>query len=169
MLRAYFGGLATGCLPRLPFLGLWVLLLVLVFLYGSGIAFGIGVASPLIGGDLPAAQDSLRARVGQPGILLLGLVLLVLVFAQLNLVVKRFRDMGLPGGWTLLAAALISAGLWPGLGWPAVGGFNGLVVLGLLVIPSGGLGPKVAGEPVPLPAPESAEPAVEPGEGARPA
>lgn len=150
MLQAYLGGLTGGRLGRLPFLGLWLLLWVLFALYGLGIAFGIGVVEPLVFEGAGAARDRLLGHFGPrlgPGILAaLGLFVLLFVFAQLNLLAKRIRDMGLPG-WPVLLLLVLAAGalayvLPPGgtLARPedqANGAFNGFVALALLLIPGG--------------------------------
>lgn len=140
MLRAFFGGLIDGRLARLPFLGLWVLLWVLVFLYGAGIAFGIGVAEPLIFDGPAAARGVLLGHLGASALALLGFGCLLFVLAQLNLLAKRIRDMGLPGWSVLLVMALLSAALaytLPAGSAPLDPDTQGLLILALLLIPSG--------------------------------
>jgi uncharacterized membrane protein YhaH (DUF805 family) len=149
MLRTYFGGLTSGRLARLPFLGFWVLLLVLLLLYGLGIAFGIGVVEPLVFEGFEGfegAQVYLLANFGLTVLAALGLFCLAFGFAKLNLIAKRIRDMGLPGWFMLLVLALTSASLGyalpPGgsptdLGNLVNGGFYGILLLALLLIPSG--------------------------------
>ncbi|WP_295387241.1 DUF805 domain-containing protein [uncultured Thiodictyon sp.] len=140
MLHAFFGGLTQGRLTRLPFLGFWVLLWLLVALYGTGIAFGIGVAEPLIFDGPGAARDWLAGHFGPPVLVLLGLCGLLFVLAQLNLLAKRIRDMGLPGWSVLLVIALLAAALrytLPPGGGPLDPETHGLLLLALLLIPSG--------------------------------
>ena len=146
MIRAFLGALTTGRLARLPFIGFWVLLWVLFALYGLGIALGIGLAEPLIFDDLATAQGYLLEHFAPPVLAALGLFCLLFVFAQFNLLAKRIRDMGLPGWSVLLLIALTSgvlgAVLPPGgelmrLENQVNGSFNGVLVLALLLIPSG--------------------------------
>ncbi len=146
MFRAFLGGLTTGRLARLPFLGFWLLLWILFMLYGLGIAFGMGLAEPLIFDDLATAQSYLLGQVAPALLVSFRLFCLLFVCAQFNLVAKRIRDMGLPGWSVLLLIALLSAGLGYALP-PSLelmrlenqvnGTFNGILVLALLLIPSG--------------------------------
>ncbi|WP_295586290.1 DUF805 domain-containing protein [uncultured Lamprocystis sp.] len=146
MFRAYFGGLRTGRLGRLPFLGFLLLLSVLFVLYGLGIAFGVGLAEQLIRMDLSAAPGDLLEQIDVTALALLGPLFLVFGFAKANLLAKRIRDMGLPGWWTLLVIALAAAGLGSAMhasdvplreSYPIHAVISGLLSLGLLLIPSG--------------------------------
>ena len=156
MFRAYLGGLTSGRLGRLAFLGFWLLSWVLFALYGLGLAFAIGLTEPLLfEGPLldraGAAQDFLAAHYGPLVLGALALFMLLFLFAQSNLVAKRIRDMGLPGWTVLLLLALASGALAyllpPGgalgrLENQVNGGLNGLFVLALLLIPGGLFGRK---------------------------
>ncbi len=156
MFRAYLGGLTSGRLGRLAFLGFWLLSWVLFALYGLGLAFAIGLTEPLLfDGPLldgaGAARDYLAAHIGPLVLSALALFMLLFLFAQFNLVAKRIRDMGLPGWTVLLVLALASGALAyvlpPGgalgrLENQANGGLNGLFVLALLLIPGGLFGRK---------------------------
>jgi len=146
MFRAFLGGLTTGRLARLPFLGFWLLLWVLFMLFGLGLAFGIGLAEPLIFDDLATAQGYLLEHIAPALLVGFALFCLLFVFAQFNLAAKRIRDMGLPGWSVLLLVALASAGLGyvlpPSLELMRLenqvnGVFNGILVLALLFIPGG--------------------------------
>ena len=169
VLRAFFGGLRQGRLARLPFLGFWVLLWLLLALYGTGIAFGIGVAEPLIFDGPGAARDWLLGHFGPPVLVLLGLCGLLFVLAQLNLLAKRIRDMGLPGWSVLLVIALLAAALrytLPPGGAPLDPETHGLLLLALLLIPSGIFTRQLS--PAPLDQPATDGVTVEPGATAAP-
>ena len=161
MFRTYLGGLTSGRLGRLSFLGHWLLLWVLFALYGLGLAFAIGLTEPLVCDGPLAARDYLAAHFGPAVLAAFALFCLCFFFAQFNLIAKRIRDMGLPGWTVLLVLALASGALAyvlpPGgalarLENQANGGLNGLFVLALLLIP-GGL---FARQPAVAPAPDTA-------------
>ncbi len=164
MFQAFFGEFTTGRLARLPLLGFWLLLTVLFLLFGLGIAFGIGLAEPLLFEGPAAAQTFLVETVSLPVIILVGLFCLVFLVAKLNLLAKRIRDMGLPGWGLVLAITLVSAVLlylMPystdplTLGNQVNGAWNGLLLLALLLIPSGTFGSRAASPP-----PEALPPAM---------
>ncbi|WP_295440597.1 DUF805 domain-containing protein [uncultured Thiodictyon sp.] len=164
MFSAFFGGLRQGRLARLPFLGFWVLLWVLAVLYGVGIAFGIGLAEPLLFDGPTAAWGWLLGHFGPPVAALLGLCCLLFVLAQLNLLVKRIRDMGLPGWPMLLGLALLAAALAYTLPAGRVSldpDTHGLLILALLLIPSGLFARRAP--PVPVDAPVSDGAPMDPG------
>jgi uncharacterized membrane protein YhaH (DUF805 family) len=102
MLKSYFGDVKSGRLQRLPFLGYFILLQIIMVAIAVGIGAGIGAVENLVGGDLQQAQEMLRTRFGIPVIILLAILYGALFFAMLNLEAKRIRDMGLPGWWPLL-------------------------------------------------------------------
>ncbi len=146
MFRAYFGGLRTGRLTRLPFLGFLLLLAILFVLFGLGIAFGVGLAEHLIRADRGPAAAELVAQIDVTTLALLGPLVLVVGFAKANLLAKRIRDMGLSGWRTLLVIAIAVAGLSavmhasgvpPRESVPIHGMISTLLALGLLLIPSG--------------------------------
>jgi uncharacterized membrane protein YhaH (DUF805 family) len=166
MLRTYFGGLTNGRLARLPFLGFWVLLWVLFLLYGLGIAFGIGVVEPLVFEGLEGARGYLLANYGLAVLVALAVFCLAFGFAQLNLIAKRLRDMGLPGWLVLLVLALASVSLGyilpPGgrpadLGNLVNGAFNGILLFALMIIPSGLFARQAPPAPVDTPAPDGVQ------------
>ena len=146
MLKSYFGDVKSGRLQRLPFLGYFILLQIIMVAIAVGIGAGIGAAESLVGGDLQQAQEMLRTRFGIPVIILLAILFGALFFAMLNLEAKRIRDMGLPGWWTLLAVAVISiilgvlynllVGAEPQTSSQSSGAFSMIILLALLLIPS---------------------------------
>jgi len=108
MLKTYWGDVTSGYLQRLPFVGYFILLQLIMIALVLGIAASLGVAENLLGGDLQEAQTMLREKFGIPVIIGMVIFFVLFIFASLNLEAKRIRDMGLPGWWTLLAIWIIS-------------------------------------------------------------
>lgn len=137
MLKTLFGDITGGRVPRLPFLGYWLLLVVVLLVVIIGIGAAVGAAEHLVGGDLESAQAQLRSQFGLPALAVGIVVVAGFVFAGANLYAKRLRDIGLPGWWTVLG--LIVAGLVISLAISdkAAGGFDFLVWVALLVVPTG--------------------------------
>jgi len=108
MLKIYWGDVTSGYLQRLPFVGYFILLQLIMIALVLGIAASLGVAENLLGGDLQEAQTMLREKFGIPVIIGMVIFFVLFIFASLNLEAKRIRDMGLPGWWTLLAIWIIS-------------------------------------------------------------
>jgi uncharacterized membrane protein YhaH (DUF805 family) len=140
MLRGLFGDVMNGRLARLTFLGYWVLLTVLVVTLGIGIGFAIGAAEHLMGGDLQAAQDQLRERFGGPAVIAIAVVFGAFAFAGLNIEAKRLRDIGLPGWWGVLGILVASTVLSFALSDEAASAFALVVLIALLLVPTGALG-----------------------------
>ena len=135
MFKVYFGDLSDGRLKGLAFLGYWLLLIAIFFGFGFLAVVAIGLGEHVIGGDLAKAQDALRKALGVPFLIVFGLFFLGLVFANLNIMAKRARDIGLPGWITAIVAAGLS-----GLGGQAMHGVGGglglLIILALVLIPT---------------------------------
>jgi len=108
MLKTYFGEWGSGKLQRLPYLGYYVLLMVIVFAVIFGGIFAIGASETIFSGNLADTQAMLMDKLGifaMVGIL----VLMFLAFiGQVNILAKRIRDMGLPVLWTILGIILLS-------------------------------------------------------------
>ena len=136
MLTDYFGEITTGKLRRLRFVGLWVLLMVAFLAFGLLIGASIGVAEHLIGGDLAIAQNILRKNLALPAILVVIAAALVFLFANLNLIAKRARDVGLPGWVTAIVIAGLSGSASQILGSNASGGIGGFLLIILALLPS---------------------------------
>lgn len=136
MLKPLFGDTATGRLARLPYLGYWILLGLLSVVIAIGIGASIGVAENAIGGDIQEAQAQLREHLGLPAVVLIFAVGMLLLFANLNLMAKRLRDMGLPAWWVVLGFVVISAVLSGGISEQASGGLYFVFWLALLLIPT---------------------------------
>ncbi len=109
MFNTYFGDVTSGRLLRLPFIGYFILLQVVIFALMMGAAASLGIAESLIGGNLQETQAMLLKNLGTPVLITMAIFALLFIFAALNLKAKRIRDMGLPGWWTLLAVWIISA------------------------------------------------------------
>jgi len=148
MLNVLFGEIATGRLKRLPYLGWYALLALLVLLAGFGIGASFGLAERSAGGNIADAQALIADKFGILGIVLIVAVFAVLLFAQLNIAAKRIRDIGLPG-WLVLLGLLVVAGL--------IGQFVSqqiaavielLFVVALLLLPSDALRKRGDGNPI---------------------
>ncbi|MCG6940717.1 MAG: hypothetical protein LJE69_05650 [Thiohalocapsa sp.] len=141
MFRALWGDIQNGRLERLPFLGWYLLVSLLALLLAFGIGAVIGAAERMAGGDPVAHQLSLADSLGTTGVLAVAVVFALLLMAQLNLMAKRARDMGLPVPWLLVLGWLLLSGLVSSGGGAALGGLLSLVVLlALLFVPTGAFG-----------------------------
>lgn len=140
MLRKLFADVAAGRLTRLQYLGCWAVLGVAFIAGGIALGAGIGVAERLIGGDLAEAQQALKSRLGGPLLVVLGLALAAALFAHLNIAAKRMRDIGLPGWLAVLAVAVLSGVVSGGVGAEAGSLWGAVVMLVLLLVPSGAIG-----------------------------
>lgn len=141
MLTDYFGAIKSGKLLRMRFVGLWVLLIFIFIGFAIAIGVGLGVSEHLIGGDLAAAQNALRGAFAIPAMIIIGVLVLAFIFANLNIVAKRARDVGLPGWITSIIIALLSGGGSQVSGGGG-GGIGGLLLLILVFLPSGLIKPK---------------------------
>jgi len=107
MFKIFFGEIKTGRLQRLAFLGYSLLIQLLVIGFVIAIIVVIGASEQLIGGDFQQAQETLNSWFSVPFIIIFGLVMVLLGFAGLNLTVKRIRDTGLPGWWSILVILIV--------------------------------------------------------------
>ena len=140
MFKTLFGDLSTGRLQRLPYLGWYAALAVLVLVIGFGIGASIGLAERVVGGEVADAQMAITEHLGIPGVVVIIAIFSVLLFAHLNIAAKRIRDMGLPG-WLVLLGVIIVSGLIGTLAGQQIGAlFNLIGLLALLLIPSNALG-----------------------------
>jgi len=117
MLKVLFGDVKGGRLARLPYLGYIVLLVVISMAFVFGLIAIVGGIERMMGGDIQQTQAMLMQKFGIPGMILTMTVALLLGFANLNIAAKRFRDMGLPGWWTILGLVVVSlavAFIFPG-------------------------------------------------------
>lgn len=139
MLKDYFGDVRMGRLKTSRFVVLWVMLVVFFVLVGLLLGAGIGIAEHVVGGDLATAQASLREQLAMPAIIAVAIGFILLVFAKLNIVAKRARDIGLPGWLTAIVIAGLVGGtsrLAPGA---AAGGLGMLLLIVLAFVPTDAL------------------------------
>ncbi len=108
MLKTYFGEWGEGKLQRLPYLGYHILLMFLIIVIIFAGIFAVGAAENLMGGDLATAQKMLMDKFGLVAIIGIGLLILITILGQINILGKRIRDMGLPVLWTILAIIVLS-------------------------------------------------------------
>ena len=108
MWKVYFGELGEGRLKRLPYLGYHILLMVLVFAIMFGVIFMAGSLGNMISGNIMQMQTAFLEKFGI--VTLFGFIFFffAVMFAQVNLLVKRIRDMGLPALWTILGLIVLS-------------------------------------------------------------
>ncbi len=106
MFKRLFGEVKGGRLQRLPYFGCSVLLFVLMMMFILAIIFSIGIGEKALGGDLQQAQETLRNWFSIPFIIIFFIVMTVLLFAKLNLMAKRLRDIGF-SGWGIVVVILV--------------------------------------------------------------
>ena len=100
----YFGEWRDGRLKRLPYFGYDILLMVI----SIAIVFGIFM---LIGGfdnNISSFASSMLEGSGILMIIFIFLFVITLTIANLNIMAKRIRDMGLPGWKTVLGVIVFS-------------------------------------------------------------
>lgn len=137
MLKVLFGDITNGRLMRLSYLGYSLLLTLLVIGFGFAVVLAIGAGEQIIGGNLQQAQDKLREWFTLPFFSVFGLVSVLFVFAGINIMAKRVRDIGLPGWWMVLAI-IVSEGIASfTVSEQASSSLHTLIWIALLLIPSG--------------------------------
>lgn len=140
MITQLVGDVRHGRLERLPYLGYSILLLVLMFVFVLGTVSAIGIGEHILGGDLEIAQDKLFEWFGGPAAIVFFLCWLFFLYASLNIMAKRVRDIGLPGWWTVLALVLITGASYAVVSENTGSTLDLLVWIALLVIPSNSFG-----------------------------
>ena len=108
MVKVYFGEWANGRLKRLPYLGYYLLLIVLFVAIIFGGIFAMGATENIMGGDIAATQAILLERFGFAAIIGFFVFMIVMMIAQINILAKRIRDMGLPPVWTIFGIIMVS-------------------------------------------------------------
>jgi len=108
MLKIYFGEWGSGKLQRLPYLGYYILLMVLVMLIIFGGIFAVGAGANIMSGDIAATGDLLMAKFGAVALFGIVVIMFLAMLGQVNILGKRIRDMGLPVLWTILGIIAIS-------------------------------------------------------------
>ena len=105
MWKVYFGEWQSGRLKRLPYLGYDVLLMVLGFMIIMGmLLLAGGSMESILSMGLAAVLESM----GLVFILGIFVVSIALGIANLNIMAKRIRDMGLPAWGTVAGIILVS-------------------------------------------------------------
>ncbi len=104
MKEIFFGGWREGHLKRLAYLGYSLLLIVIPVAIILGVLFLV----KSITGDLNVFREVFRGSGGMIAMIFVGLFSLALLAANLNITAKRFRDMGLPGWWSVAAMFLLA-------------------------------------------------------------
>lgn len=136
MLADYFSNLTSGRLAPVPFLIRWLILIVLLFAIGIGVAAAIGSVERIFGGDLPAFQNTLIELFGLPFVMVLAGLIAAFAFASLNIIAKRARDAGLPGWSMAILVAMLMAAAPKISNLPAINSLGPLLVLVLALLPT---------------------------------
>ena len=102
MLKVYFGEWGSGRLQRLQYFGYYVLLMFIMVLLIAGIVFSMGAVENMSGGDIAATQQAMMEKLGLPMVIGMVIFMIAMVIAEVNILAKRIRDMGLPPVWTIL-------------------------------------------------------------------
>ncbi|NEV63808.1 DUF805 domain-containing protein [Thiorhodococcus minor] len=146
MLKTLYGEILTGRLKRLPYLGYSLLLLLVVLLLAIGIDASIGLSERLASGEQVGTGALIWDELGLRGLVAIGLALAALTLAQINIAVKRIRDIGLPPWWALITIVVL--GFFSAIigGSQLASGVDLLVFLSLLILPTDSFG-KYEGEP----------------------
>ena len=140
MIKTLFKDVAFGRIARLSYLGHSILLMVLLMAYMLIVVLAIGAGEHIIGGDLQQAQDQLRGMLTLPFLIMTGIVMGLLMFAGLNIMAKRIRDIGLPGWWMVLALIVLGMLLSYFVSQQAGSGLHTLIWILLVLIPGKSFG-----------------------------
>jgi len=108
MLKIFYGEWGTGKLQRLPYLGYHLLLIILIIAIILGTIFTVGAAENFMGGNLAETQKMLMDKFGFVAIAGIMLLIFAAMLGQVNILLKRIRDMGLPVLGTILGILIIS-------------------------------------------------------------
>ncbi len=135
MFADYFTGLSDGRLRSGPFIIRWLILLAVFFGIAIGIGAAIGGIERIMGGSVAALRTILAENLGGPVAVLVLLMILVFVFAHLNITAKRARDVGLPGWLTAIVIGALSGGATQ-IAADGMGGLGLLLVIILAFLPT---------------------------------
>ncbi len=108
MLKVYFGEWGNGRLQRLAYLGYYFLLMFLMFAIMFGAIMVVGATEKIMGGDIMATQAMFMDHFGIIAVIGIVVLMFAAMLAQINILAKRIRDMGLPAVWTILGIIVIS-------------------------------------------------------------
>ena len=141
MFRALWGDIQHGRLQRLPFLGWYLVLVLLVVVLAFALGAVIGATERMAGGEPLETQVALGESLGPLGLLTVAAVFALLLLGQLNIMAKRVRDTGLPMAWVIVLAWLLLSGVLSSVAGAALSGpVSLLVLLALLFVPTGAFG-----------------------------
>lgn len=149
MFKTYFGEWTTGRLARLPWLGYALGLFGAMMLIGILVGGGAGLMMGMSGdpAEAEARMEDMMGGIGPVVMVLMVILGLVISVASLNINAKRFRDMGLPGGWTLLGVIVVSF-VVAALFGETISNLVGLVLLLVMaLVPTGAFGGGAGPEP----------------------
>jgi uncharacterized membrane protein YhaH (DUF805 family) len=136
MFKDYFSEVSNGRLTSIPFLIRWLVLLAVFFALFIGLGAAIGLTERIVGGDIEALRQRLTSNLGGPVAILLLIAFLVFAFANLNIIAKRARDVGLPGWLTAIVIGALSGGATQVTGQAATGGLGLVLLLILAFLPT---------------------------------
>jgi len=136
MLRDYFGDFANGRLKSIAFLVRWLVLLAIVFGVLIGIGAAIGVTERLAGGDIATLQRELAQSLGGPFAIAMLVFMGLVLIANLNIIAKRARDVGLPGWVTAIVIAGLSGTASQAGGHIATGSVGLMLLIVLTFLPT---------------------------------
>lgn len=137
MLKIFWGEVRTGRLKRLPYVACFVTLNVLLGLLLFAGVMLMGFDETLLEGGAEQIQKAFADNLSMPVMLIGGLLVMFCTLASMNIMAKRLRDIGLPGWWSTLGIALLSLILSFQVAGSIGDGFQLLVLLALLLLPSG--------------------------------
>ncbi len=100
----YFGQWKEGKLKRLAYFGYDVLLMVMAFAVIMGVIMFFGGLESSMGSSF----DEMFAGMGIVTVLFVFIFLILLLVANLNIMAKRIRDMGLPAWGTVIGIIIVS-------------------------------------------------------------
>lgn len=141
MLRRIFGDTRDGRLNRLEFLGGMAVLLLVGAVATLGVLLALGIPLDSLAGETPPDEEILAEGFSGTAALALLMLALTLLMGQLNLWAKRFRDIGLAGWWSVLAAVLVCALVGQLVSEAAGSALNFAIFLALVLIPGSVVGP----------------------------
>jgi len=107
MWKVYFGEWGEGRLKRLPYLGYYLLLMVLMFGIVLGLLMAMGLGGELMG-NMMAAEALFVEKFGILMVIGIFALMFGMMLAHINIMAKRIRDMGLPPLWTILGIIAVS-------------------------------------------------------------
>jgi uncharacterized membrane protein YhaH (DUF805 family) len=141
MFNALWGDILRGRLQRLPFLVWYLVVGVIAVVLALAIGAGVRAAGDMAGGEPLTNEVALVESLGEIGVLAVSALFALLLLAQLNIMAKRLRDMGLSAAWLIVLGWLVLSGLLAPAGGGLLSGLLSVALLAaLLLVPSNALG-----------------------------